>query len=156
MERGRSNKIEPRHTPDESTIVFDTHPCAHQGAQRVYGTASFPTVCSSNDYADIYDAAVHELNYPTCYCCCFFAPTSPPSHETFLTTLQKQYSYLDLQLTSHVRGYRYIYVLAIRKKQGAVAVMPDMEVPTREALPPALPAPLVGVVVGQQTMEERK
>lgn len=97
-------------------MVFDTHPCAAQGAQRVFGSNdSRPCVCTMNEYSDIFGVASTDshLNYPT-FCCC---GPAVPHHDALLQKLRSQYPYLRIEIQNLRVGGRWIFVLKIRRKQ---------------------------------------
>lgn len=140
-------------------MIFDTHPCTTQGAQRAYGSRP-PSVCTINEYSDIFASATEALNYPV-FCC------GPPNHADLLQKLQSQYPYLGIAIRDVLVGGRWIVVLAITRKQQQPTVLPaaapavattryDLEVPSSTApLPPPVPPPAIPIVQAIP-LDERK
>jgi hypothetical protein len=166
----------PHHTPDESTMVFDTHLCTPQGAHRVYGINQHPAVCTINEYADIFGLATEALNFPT-VCCCSVG--HGPQQAALLQRLHAQYPHLGMALRQVHYGGRLILVLVLTRPQhqqhpqevAATVVLPghrqDQEVassssmgvsPMRLAqpLPPPIPPPLTIPMVQAIPMQDRK
>jgi hypothetical protein len=155
----------PHHTPEESTMVFDTHPCTPQGAHRVYGHGQHPSVCTINEYADIFGVATDALNFPTL--CCF----GPPNRAALLQKLQSQYPHLGISLREAFVG-RLILVLVITRQQPrqqqqvattiiSGASHTDEEMPSvspmMSRLPPPIPPPTTTIPIVQAILlDERK
>ena len=152
----------PHHTPDESTMVFDTHLCTPQGAHRVYGIHQHPAVCTINEYADIFGLATEALNFPSLCCCVGHVP----QQAALLQRLHAQYPHLGIALRQVHHGGRLILVLVLTRPQpqqqqqpvAATVVLPgnhqDQEVassmmsPMRlsQPLPPPIPPPPIPIV----------